>query len=425
MHRSKRTVTRLGALFLFAGLLLPQTLDAQQGDPGTSRIRVFLECATSCDERLFRTTIDWVDWVRDRQDAQVHVLVTSQRTGTGGQRYQLDYLGLESLEGTDDQLFHTSLGTDVRIERDEAVTQVLAVGLARYAILVGGNPGLEVTQIASEQPTDRLVSAEEVNDPWDFWVFELNANGRFNGEATRSSNQWRGGFSADRTTETWKVELNARGSWTRNEIELSDSTIVDNRRDWSFDGELAYALARHWSIGAQGGVSAATRTNQDLSAGFGPAIEYSFWDYEEAPRRSLRAHYQIAIRHFEYEEETLFGFLEETRGAHELELSMSQRQPWGQVFANATAFQYLHDLSKSRFTTGGFMSFRVFRGLSLNVNGRVSWIRDQIFLAAEDISDEEILLQRRRLASDFDWNFGMGFTFQFGSIFNNVVNNRF
>jgi hypothetical protein len=46
-------------------------------------------------------------------------------------------------------------------------------------------------------------------------------------------------------------------------------------------------------------------------------------------------------------------------------------------------------------------------------------------LPDEDISYEELLLQRRRLASDFDWEFGIGFSFQFGSIFNNVVNNRF
>ena len=59
------------------------------------------------------------------------------------------------------------------------------------------------------------------------------------------------------------------------------------------------------------------------------------------------------------------------------------------------------------------------------MNGRFSWIRDQLFIPAADISDEERLLQRRRLASNFDWDMGIGLSFQFGSIFNNVVNNRF
>ena len=58
------------------------------------------------------------------------------------------------------------------------------------------------------------------------------------------------------------------------------------------------------------------------------------------------------------------------------------------------------------------------------MSGRASWIRDQLFLPAAGVSDEEILLQRRRVASNFDWDFGVGFSFQFGSIYNNVVNNR-
>jgi hypothetical protein len=45
--------------------------------------------------------------------------------------------------------------------------------------------------------------------------------------------------------------------------------------------------------------------------------------------------------------------------------------------------------------------------------------------AAPRDRDDERLLERRRVASNFDWNFGTGFSFQFGSIYNNVVNNRF
>lgn len=426
---SRITYTHLAGLALaglaFGGLGVPGLSgQAEEGRSG-NRLRVFLECATHCDQRLFRTEIDWVDWMRDRQDAQVHIIITSQTTGTGGQLYLLDFIGLGATSGTDDQLSHSSLGTDVQVETDEGVARVLAVGLARYSVLVGAETRLTVTPVRTDAPTDRLVSAQEVDDPWDFWVFQINGNARFNGEASRQSRQIRGGLEVNRTTEAWKLELEARGSWTKDEIALSDSTIVDNRRDWNFNGDIVYSLADHWSVGGQGGVSAATSTNQDLSVGFGPVLEYSFWPYEESPRRQLRAQYQIALRHFRYEQETLFGLLQETRGAHELTLSISQRQPWGQLFANATAFQYLHDLSKSRFTLGGFSSFRIVRGLNLNVNGRVSWIRDQIFLPAGNISDEEILLQRRRLASDFDWNLGVGLSFQFGSIFNNVVNNRF
>ena len=44
---------------------------------------------------------------------------------------------------------------------------------------------------------------------------------------------------------------------------------------------------------------------------------------------------------------------------------------------------------------------------------------------ATEFSDEEILLGRFQRASSFEVDFRMGLSYQFGSIFNNVVNNRF
>ena len=39
--------------------------------------------------------------------------------------------------------------------------------------------------------------------------------------------------------------------------------------------------------------------------------------------------------------------------------------------------------------------------------------------------DKEILVQRRALATDWKYSINSGFSFSFGSIYNNVVNNRF
>ncbi|MGI9627820.1 MAG: hypothetical protein ACR2QM_13370 [Longimicrobiales bacterium] len=392
----------------------------------SSTLRVYLECSTfGCDQREFRTQISWVDWMRDRTDASVHILVTSQQTGSGGREYQLDFIGLADLAGEDDQLTYTSLGTDVRDETVQGLTSVLSVGIARYSVLAGSLETFSVTTPDEDPPTDRLVASTQVDDPWDFWVFEIDLNADLSGESSRSERRLRGGIEASRTTPEWKIQFEADGSWREDEITLSDTTIVDTRRDWDIEVGVGYALADHWSLGGQGDVAAATRTNQDLSISIGPALEYSVWPYVEAPRRSLVAVYSVGLRYFNYEEETLFGHLSETRPAHRAELNLSQRQPWGRVFAGMDASQFLHDPSKYRLGVGGFISFRLVRGFSINLDGGASWIRDQLFLSASGATDEEILLERRRLASDFDWEFGIGFSYQFGSIFNNVVNNRF
>jgi hypothetical protein len=388
-------------------------------------LRVFFECHTrGCDFEEIRTEIDWVSWVRDRADAQVHVIVTAEETGGGGRAYQIDLIGSGPLEAQGDRLTYRSLGTDVQDETVRGLNRVLSVGLARLSLLYGAPAVLAVTAQTNNVP-DRLVDAGEVDDPWDFWVFRVNMNGGMEGEATRRDDRIGGSFEASRTTPTWKLDMEAGGDWRQSRIDLSDSTLVDTRRNWEVDGGAVYALSAHWSLGGQGSVSAATATNRDLSARLGPALEYSIWPYEEATRRSLRVRYTLGAEYFDYEEETVYGKMEETLARQGVEVSISQRQPWGDLRANVEGSHYLHDVSKWQLSTGGFLSFRIVRGLSLRMDGRVSWIRDQLYLAAEGVTDEEILLQRRELQSNFDWRVGTGFSFQFGSIFNNVVNNRF
>ena len=62
--------------------------------PVRDAIRMFLDCNYSCDEAFLRKEITFVDWMRDRKDADVHVLVTTQSTGGGGTEFTLKFIGL-------------------------------------------------------------------------------------------------------------------------------------------------------------------------------------------------------------------------------------------------------------------------------------------------------------------------------------------
>ena len=73
----------------------------------------------------------------------------------------------------------------------------------------------------------------------------------------------------------------------------------------------------------------------------------------------------------------------------------------------------------------GDLEFRITRGLSIDTNGSISQVRDQLYIPARDLTDEEVLLQRRALETNYRWSFSFGITYQFGSIYNNVVNPRF
>ena len=89
------------------------------------------------------------------------------------------------------------------------------------------------------------------------------------------------------------------------------------------------------------------------------------------------------------------------------------------------AIQYLHDPAVHRLEFDVGLNIRLFRGFFLNINGDVARIKDQFVLPAEGLSPAEVLLQRRARETDFEYGLRVGFRYQFGSKFANVVNPRF
>jgi hypothetical protein len=84
----------------------------------------------------------------------------------------------------------------------------------------------------------------------------------------------------------------------------------------------------------------------------------------------------------------------------------------------------LHDFTKNRITFDSDLSVRIVRGFSVNFNFQFENIHDQIYLPKGDVSLEDILLNKVQLPSTFEVSAGIGVSVQFGSIYNNIVNNR-
>jgi len=55
-------------------------------------LKIFLDC-NDCDLDYFRTNFTIVNYVNDNKDADVHILVTSLPTGSGGSAYSIILLG--------------------------------------------------------------------------------------------------------------------------------------------------------------------------------------------------------------------------------------------------------------------------------------------------------------------------------------------
>ena len=412
-----------------ASLAAPTAARELEAQEGGSRPNVFFDCeGPNCTSTYYRTEIAWVNWVRAPEDSHVHVIMTSQATGSGGRQYQIDLVGLEEGLAYEDQTFYRSLVTDTDREVLDGISHALGIALARFANAAGFRDlvRLEGVEASGGGAPDRVVSASEVDDPWNLWSFRVGASGDLDGETTRETIRLSGNWSASRVTPTWKQTYSSRVNFSRQEIERRDGSIfTDQRTDWSLNVLVVYAIAEHWSVGFRSNTGRITRANQDFRFAFTPALEFSFFPYEEATRRSLTALYSIGPTYRNYDEETIFGELAETRYEQSLELDLSQRQTWGDAGVRITASSFLHDASQRNVSLRGDISYRITRGLSVDADANVRWVNDQIFLSAEGQTDEEILLRLSQRNTDFDYGISFGFSFQFGSIFNNVVNNRF
>lgn len=413
----------------------PSGAAARQDEPAgrppyasPDRPNVFFDCGgPNCNLDYYRTQIGWVDWVRDRQDSDVHLIMSSQNTGGGGREYLLDYIGVGAHQSYQSRLSYVTRPTDTGRETLDGIAQVLSIGLAHFAAAIG-LPGLvfiEGVERYTILPTSRVVSQDEVDDPWNFWVFRVNSSANLDGEETRKTKELQGSFSASRVTPTWKVNFRGNVNFNQRDIELTDAPdFTDTRTDWGITQFTAYSLAEHWSVGWQGDARRSTRSNQSLRAELTPAIEYSFFPYEEATRRSLTAFYKIGPAWRSYLEETVFGEKDEWTWEESLEIELSQRQQWGNASVRLVGSHFLHDFDLNRLEMRGEIEFRVVRGLSVEAEGNVGWVNDQIYLSAEGATDQEALLNLQQRAQNFTYSMRAGLSIQFGSVFNNVVNNR-
>jgi hypothetical protein len=414
---------RLTTLGLLALLTAPGALLAQAAPVGAPPLRLFLDCQFGCPDDYVRAEIPWVDYVRSREDADVHLLITEQDVASGD-LVTLRFIGLGAFQGQDQELRFSARNTDSEDAQRRQFVEVLKLGLVRY---VANTPMAEHLRLTYAPPDDPArTSAIPVDDPWNNWVFQVGGNGAFEGESQSSSSEFRGFVSAERITDAWKIDLYASGTSERNRFTLSDSTEITRTAREAFTNLLVgRSLGDQTSIGLQASLQNSSRNNLDLVLRTSAVIEFSLYPYRESTRRLITLMYGVGLYAANYDEETVFSRLSETRPRHFAVLSLDLVQPWGQAEFELEAQSYLDGFSRNRLGVSGELELRVTRGLSFDVEARYSRVRDQLSLARGDASDDEILLELRQLQTDYTLDLRFGLSYTFGSIFSSVVNPRF
>jgi hypothetical protein len=379
--------------------------------------RIFIDCG-SCDIDYIKTEVTFVNYVRDRKEAQVHVLITTQATGSGGQEYLLSFLGQNEFQGVDDTVQYFANRTDTNDEVRRGLVNAIKIGLAAYAAR---------TPIAARLVVDYQAPPQNgaIVDRWKNWVFSLSGDGYFQGEQSTSSNYWGLNLSANRITPDIKIRLGVSGSFNSNRYEYEDQTTQSTQENYSFNGLAVWSLGEHWSAGVSLDAYSSTYDNTLISIRPAPAIEFNVYPYSQSSRRQLRFLYKIGMQEVRYHEETIYFKMRETLWNESLSATLDIKEKWGSISTSLTGFHYFHDFTKYDLNLYGSINLNLFKGLSAFVAGGGSRIHDQLSLVKGDASLDEILLHRRQLATGYNYFVICGFSFTFGSIYTNVVNPRF
>lgn len=424
-----RQIKVVVAAALLALAALP-TLANAQGSAGTTGgtaqatqvLRVFLDCA-QCDFNNIRQDIGFINYVNDRKDADVHVLITTQNTATGGREYTMQFMGLGAFADLQQQMTYVSSGSDTDDERRVGVSRTFSLGLTPYLLRT---PEAARFSLQYAAPACCAAPVQAASDPWDSWIFRVGSSLELNGEERQKTNRVRANVSANRTTERWKFSVSGNVDFNNGEYTLSDGSKLDSSTDsWNLGGSIIKSIGpEHWAGLFRSELRSSTRSNLRLDNRQALGVEWDYFPYSESTRRSFVIQYSLGLSNVQYYETTLYDKTEETLGDHRLAAILALRQPWGTWRASAAYSAYLHDASKYNIDFFGDAEVRLFRGFSLNVQGSYSRVRNQLYLPAGGATDEEVLLRLRQLQTGYRYQMEVGFSYQFGSIYNNVVNPR-
>jgi hypothetical protein len=421
----KRIMKQL--LFIITAMVVPLNILSQENQSLADSIRakavkIFLDC-NDCDMNYTRQEIPYINYVRDVREAEVFILVSEQDAGGGGEQFTFTFQGQGKFKGINDTLTYTSSPDQTSTIIREKRTNMLKMGLMRY---VAKTPLFDEIEINHNEDLE----SQEVIDKWNYWVFEISTEPQYESEEANKQLELRNSINISKVTPDIKLEIEMDHFFDREKFIENVNTDSANTSTYTTSALMvnslfAKSLNEHWSAGLRWDLGSSTRENFSFRTDFLPSIEYDIYPYSEATHRQLRILYGVGLQINNYIDSTVYNKVKETLYLHRLNIAFQLQKKWGSINLLLIGSNYFHDFSKNRIELNASVRIRIFKGLSLDINGGVAHINDQLSLRKGDISEAERLLQLRELATKYRLEGGIELTYTFGSIYNNIVNPRF
>lgn len=375
-------------------------------------LSVYIEC-DDCDMTFLKSNLSDIDYVRDPKQAKVYILVTEQQTGSGGINYEMQFIGYQQLKDINFKLNLKTNPLQTFAERRQELFHLIKSGLEPFK-------AMQEDLIEENQDQQK----EKNDNPWNWWIFEIEGNLDYEKEVQTREYELEGQLDVERITEEWRIRTDFDYEYQENHVTRKESKFISILNRHSFSGSIVKSLGNNFSAGLFANYWSNSVDNIEHGYRLNAAFEYNFYPYSDVYFREFTIAYFIGPRYLDYVEETIFEQRKESLFSQSLAVKYEIIKPWGGTEINLEGFHYFHDFSKNRLELECDFSIRLYKGLFVRFSAEARLIHDQLYLPKGDASLEEILLERRALATDFDFELNVGFAYTFGALANNVVNTR-
>ncbi len=399
-------------LFLFGFISNAQNSQSDE-------LKVMIDCR-GCDESYLQQNSLFLTHVRDQSLADVYLLI-NRTWSPSSEIYNIEYEGKGEFEGMDYDYSADFSRTLTYNETRNGLLQEVLKGFIPYILKTNLTDKFEIVVLEEPEETEKKVQ----RDPWNNWVFEIQGELRLRDQDTREELNYELGFEGDKVSQEWRVRID--GFFRRRilNIDQDDGSQFTSVREFQYFGtSVVKSLGDHWSAGIFSNIENNNVDNFQLRLNVSPAVEYSLFDYREVLTREITFAYKIGYNYQKYLETTIFDVDEDRFPSQSFSVNVRFRKDWGYIFSSVAVRNFLNDFSKNRISIDNRASIRIFKGLFASINADFDMIRDQINLQRGDASLEDIILQQRAIATNYRLNVGVGLSYTFGSIYNNILNTR-
>jgi len=219
-------------------------------------------------------------------------------------------------------------------------------------------------------------------------------------------------------------------------IEFNGEKTRFTNSNSGFYTNIVSSINKHWSLGGFGSVSHSTYSNYDVQWMLHPAIEYSFFPYKDAVKKSITLFYRIGPSYNNYIDSGYYDIPEHWLFQQSLSLNAGFIQKWGNFNMNASWDNFLNPFnldsvkikgrSINTFSIGGNIEIRIVKGLSVSISSYANFTKG-IYpnIPRKFFSRDDLLTNTRQYPTAKGLFTYFGINYRFGSIYNNVVNPRF